>query len=224
MRKRSLVTLLIGAVVALAVLAPAAPASNLSHPATYTGTVSGGGTVEFDVSADGSAVTRFAVKGVNTSCASFDSTTTGTTPIVNDSFEYSPSTGMRFKGSFPAVQQAQGTVSIRLSFPFSCTSEEVPWTASTTTPPPDATPPSTKIKSGPKGTTHSRKATFRFTSTEPGSTFQCKLDGKKWSSCKSPKTYKGLKEGKHTVKVKAIDAAGNVDPTPAKRSWRVELG
>lgn len=222
MRKRSFAALVFGVLTVTGVLAPAAPASNLSYPATYTGTVSGGGTVEFDVSGDGSAVTRFAVKGVNTSCASFDSTTTGSTPIVNDAFEYMPSSGVRFKGSFPAVQQAQGTVSIKLSFPYSCTSEEVPWTASTPTPPPDTTPPNTKIKSGPKGTVHSKKATFRFAATEPGSTFQCKLDKKKWSPCKSSKTYKGLKDGKHVFKVKATDAAGNTDPTPAKRSWRVD--
>ncbi|HEU4600011.1 MAG TPA: hypothetical protein VFS26_09695, partial [Solirubrobacterales bacterium] len=88
---------------------------------------------------------------------------------------------------------------------------------------PDTAPPNTKIKSGPSGTTNREKATFRFSSTEAGATFQCKLDRKPWRSCKSPKTYRNLKEGKHTFKVKAKDAAGNVDPTPAKRTWRVEL-
>lgn len=225
MRKRKSVVALIGAIAAMAamVASTSALASNVSHPATYTGTVSGGGTVEFEVSPDGSAVTRFALQEVPfPSCSTtVSSETTGSIPIVNDSFQYSPSSGVSFSGTFSAIHQAQGTVSFHSSFP-SCTSGQVSWTASTLTPPPDETPPNAKVSSGPKGTVHSHKATFRFTSTEAGSTFQCKLDGKKWANCKSPKTYKGLKDGKHVFKVKAIDAAGNVDTTPAKRSWRVD--
>ena len=40
-------------------------------------------------------------------------------------------------------------------------------------------------------------------------------------SCKSPKKYKKLKPGKHVFKVRAIDKAGNVDPTPAKKKFKV---
>lgn len=221
MSKRRLVLLALGIAAAMAVSVASAAASNVSRSATYTGTAAGGGTVEFDVSADGSAVTRFVLKGVDTSCGTIDSTTTGSIPIVNDSFSISSGV-IHFSGSFPAIQQAKGTLSFHLSGFGGCDSQDVPWTATTTTPPPDETPPNTKITSGPKGTTHKHKATFRFTSTEPGSTFQCKLDGKKWANCKSPRTYGNLKDGKHTFKVKATDAAGNVDPTPAKRSWRVD--
>jgi hypothetical protein len=221
--KRNLAVLVIGTIAAMAALAASAVASNVSYPATYTGSAATGGVVEFDVSADGSAVTRFALKEVPLPpCGTWSGQTTGSIPIVNDTF--SNNSGLiHFSGSFPAIQQAQGTVSAHTSFP-SCNSPEISWTASTPTPPPDTTPPNTVIKSGPKGKTHKRKATFRFTSTEPGSTFQCKLDGKPWKPCKSPKTYKGLKEGKHVFKVKATDAAGNVDPTPAKRIWRIDLG
>lgn len=101
---------------------------------------------------------------------------------------------------------------------------EIPWTASTSTPPPDATPPGTRIASGPRGTTRRRRATFRFASTEPGSTFRCKLDRKPWRSCRSPRTYGHLRDGRHVFRVKATDAAGNVDPSPAKRHWRVAPG
>lgn len=54
-----------------------------------------------------------------------------------------------------------------------------------------------------------------------GSTFQCKLDRKPFKKCSSPKTYKKVKPGKHVFRVRAIDKAGNVDPTPAKRKFTV---
>jgi large repetitive protein len=66
---------------------------------------------------------------------------------------------------------------------------------------------------------------FRFGSTEPGSSFQRKLGRTPFRSCNSPKRYRikatdTLK--KHTLQLRAIDAAGNVDPTPAKR-FKVRL-
>jgi hypothetical protein len=85
----------------------------------------------------------------------------------------------------------------------------------------DTTPPQTKIVKGPKAKTHARKVKFKFTSSEAGSTFKCKLDKKPVKSCKSPKTYKKLKPGKHVFKVWAIDRAGNKDPTPAKRKFKI---
>ncbi len=85
----------------------------------------------------------------------------------------------------------------------------------------DTTPPQTKIRKGPKRKTASTTAKFRFTSSEKGSTFQCKLDKRPWRRCKSPKTYKGLKPGKHVFRVRAVDKAGNVDPTPARRKFEV---
>jgi len=85
----------------------------------------------------------------------------------------------------------------------------------------DTTPPDTKIVKGPPKKTHKKKVKFKFTSTEAGSTFQCKLDRKPFKTCSSPKVYKKLKPGKHVFKVRAIDKAGNVDPTPAKRKFTV---
>ena len=88
--------------------------------------------------------------------------------------------------------------------------------------PPDTTPPDTTIGSGPSGTTTSTSASFSFSSTEPGSSFECKLDSGSFAACSSPKAYSGLSTGAHTFSVRATDAAGNVDPTPATRSWTVE--
>jgi hypothetical protein len=89
------------------------------------------------------------------------------------------------------------------------------------TPPPDTTPPDTTIDSGPSGTVTATSADFSFSSSETGSTFECRLDGGAWGSCTSPKSYTSLEVGDHTFDVRATDAAGNTDQTPASRTWTI---
>jgi CSLREA domain-containing protein len=79
--------------------------------------------------------------------------------------------------------------------------------------------PDTRITKGPRKT-HATTVKFKFVSTEDGSKFECKLDRQKFKACKSPKKYKGLKPGKHVFKVRAVKGK-NVDPTPAKRKFKV---
>lgn len=83
----------------------------------------------------------------------------------------------------------------------------------------DTDPPNTRITKKPKKRTEKRKAKFRFASDEPGSSFECRLDKKEFKPCKA-KYKRGVGFGKHRLRVRAIDAAGNVDDTPAKRKWR----
>jgi hypothetical protein len=83
-------------------------------------------------------------------------------------------------------------------------------------------PPETRITDGPGNPTSSTSAIFRFTSPDTAATFQCKLDGHGWASCASGKTYTGLSDGSHTFKVRAKDAAGTHDPSPAQRTWKVD--
>jgi hypothetical protein len=85
----------------------------------------------------------------------------------------------------------------------------------------DTTPPETTITAGPSGSTASTTASFSFSSSESGSTFQCSLDGGAYQPCTNPTTYQSLAATDHQFEVRAIDAAGNVDPTPAPRSWTV---
>ena len=87
----------------------------------------------------------------------------------------------------------------------------------------DTTPPDTTITSGPAqgSTTDDNTPTFAFTSTEAGSTFQCRIDGGAWVSCTSPFTTATLSDAQHTFEVRAIDSSGNVDPTPASRTFTV---
>jgi peptidoglycan/xylan/chitin deacetylase (PgdA/CDA1 family) len=89
--------------------------------------------------------------------------------------------------------------------------------------PPPPSPPDTAILSGPSGTVTSSAASFQFSSDRAGATFECKLDAGAWALCTSPKSYSGLANGSHTFSVRAKDSAGNVDATPATRSWTVEV-
>lgn len=85
----------------------------------------------------------------------------------------------------------------------------------------DTEPPDTTILSGPTGTINTNAARFEFSSTETGGSFECSLDGAPFSGCGSPKSYSSLAAGSHTFKVRATDAAGNTDATPAVRSFSV---
>jgi hypothetical protein len=87
----------------------------------------------------------------------------------------------------------------------------------------DTVAPQSTITDGPAegAITSSRSATFTFSSNEPG-TLECQLDGTGWTTCEAPRSYTDLSEGAHTFAVRARDAAGNVDGTPATRSWTVD--
>ncbi|RKQ90313.1 hypothetical protein C8N24_0113 [Solirubrobacter pauli] len=63
--------------------------------------------------------------------------------------------------------------------------------------------------------------TFTFASTEPGATFECAVDGGAWAACASPHTVR-VADGPHTFSVRAIDAAGNADTTPATKAFDVD--
>jgi hypothetical protein len=86
----------------------------------------------------------------------------------------------------------------------------------------DVTPPDTTITSGPSGITNDPTPTFAFTTSEPGSTFECKLDAGSFASCSSPKTFVHLPDGTHTFTVRAVDADGNPDPDPATSTFNVK--
>lgn len=85
----------------------------------------------------------------------------------------------------------------------------------------DTTAPDTTIDAGPQGTVASTTASFSFSASESGAVFECRLDASAWSACSSPHTSNGLAAGSHTFAVRATDAAGNVDPSPAQRTWTI---
>jgi hypothetical protein len=71
-----------------------------------------------------------------------------------------------------------------------------------------------------RGRRHGALFTAAFTSSEPGSHFECKVDGGPFAPCASP-FHKRLSFGHHRFAVRAVDAAGNVDQTPAAASVAV---
>ena len=85
----------------------------------------------------------------------------------------------------------------------------------------DGTPPTTKIKSHPPARTRRTSVRFRFGSSEPDSTFRCKLDKRRWRRCAASHEIKDLKAGDHRLRVRATDRFGNTDPTPAQYQFRV---
>jgi DNA-binding beta-propeller fold protein YncE len=89
----------------------------------------------------------------------------------------------------------------------------------------DTAAPETTITGAPKPKVKTKKkkskATFSFTSSEAGSTFECSLDNRPFGACTSPAQMK-VRKGNHTFSVRATDAAGNVDTTPASRAWKVK--
>ena len=83
----------------------------------------------------------------------------------------------------------------------------------------DRTPPGTRILHRPRKVVltqgrRPRKVTFTFAASEPGARFRCKLDRKPFAPCRSPRAYL-VRRGPHSVRIFAIDAAGNRDPSPA---------
>ncbi len=89
----------------------------------------------------------------------------------------------------------------------------------------DRTAPETGIDKGPKKKVKTRKkkakVEFEFSSADTSATFECALDDAEFEACTSPFKAK-VKKGKHGFAVRATDAAGNVDQSPAEQSFKVK--
>lgn len=86
----------------------------------------------------------------------------------------------------------------------------------------DLTPPDTTLTDGPSDTVPIASASFAFTASEAGASFACSLDGAPFAPCTSPAAVTGLAQGDHAFAVRATDAAGHDDPSPATRAWKVD--
>jgi Ca2+-binding RTX toxin-like protein len=107
--------------------------------------------------------------------------------------------------------------------PIATTSSATP-PKSTQPRPTDLTRPATGLLHGPPrilfATARRRPVSFVFASNEARATFRCKIDRRRYRSCRSPRVYR-LGAGRHAFRVFAIDRAGNRDLTPAVSKFRI---
>ena len=87
----------------------------------------------------------------------------------------------------------------------------------------DFTPPQTFFAGPlPFPITTVADTTFPLVSDDPFAIFECDLDGVGFSPCPSTVFYPALTDAVHTFQARAIDRAGNVDPTPVSYTWRID--
>ncbi len=90
----------------------------------------------------------------------------------------------------------------------------------------DTVAPETEIESGPDPISTSASAVFTFAGSDDGgsgvASLQCRRDSDEWIACGSPRSFSALAEGSHSFAVRALDLAGNVDPTPAEFEWTID--
>ncbi len=86
-------------------------------------------------------------------------------------------------------------------------------------------PPETRIVRSPPRIAASRLAEFEFESDDPQARFECSLDGAGFFGCASPlRLYARIRLGeKHTLEIRARNAEGLEDPSPASHTWRALL-
>ena len=85
----------------------------------------------------------------------------------------------------------------------------------------DLEAPGTQITKYPLSKQSNESVIFELWSSEQPEAFECAVDAGAFSPCGKTKEYVGLPEGAHTFKARAVDAAGNIDATPAERSFEV---
>ncbi|MBZ4419015.1 DUF4215 domain-containing protein [Myxococcus sp. RHSTA-1-4] len=82
----------------------------------------------------------------------------------------------------------------------------------------DTQAPDTTIPRGPGTRTDEDAASFEYDSNEEGVRYECSLDGREFGPCED--AY-DVGPGTHTLRVRSVDAAGNVDASPAEYTWTV---
>src|SRR5262249_50664715 len=90
----------------------------------------------------------------------------------------------------------------------------------------DTTPPETAIDAGPSGVVTTTAGSFAYSGppAEDTAGFECALDGEGFHPCSTGGSdFSHLAEGEHSFAVRAADALGNADQSPATRSWTIDF-
>src|SRR5207253_880847 len=184
-----------------------------TDPAGNTGNASATWTI--DTTAPTVTITAQPANPTNSTSASFSFTSSKTGSTFQCKLDGGTNTTCTSPTSYTGLAAGSHTFTVTATDPAGNTGNATAtWTI-------DTTAPDTTITASPPSSTSSTSASFSFTATETGSTFQCQLDGGAWTACTSPQSYTGLAAGNHVFQVKATDAAGNTDATPASFSWTI---
>jgi len=97
--------------------------------------------------------------------------------------------------------------------------------ASSSSPPADPTQPKPRLEprleSHPPRRTRSRIARFTFSGATDGAGYHCKLDRRRFTLCRSPRVYRGLKPGRHAFRLVVVDSTGAEASERVVYRWRV---
>ncbi|MDQ3379565.1 MAG: hypothetical protein M3546_04485 [Actinomycetota bacterium] len=83
-------------------------------------------------------------------------------------------------------------------------------------------PPDVTIDDAPQSSNQGEQVTFSFSAVSEADGFECRIDGREFVACESPKTYESAEfgeQGVHTLEVRAIERG--VRGTPQIHVWRV---
>ncbi|HEY0390548.1 MAG TPA: hypothetical protein VGC63_02435 [Solirubrobacterales bacterium] len=133
-------------------------------------------------------------------------------------FASCPSAGIEYE----ALSEASHSFEVRAVNPTGTDPTPASWTWTVDTTFIDETPPNTTIVTKPPTPSPNTTAGFTYKSSEPGSSFECALDGAAFASCPTTGiTFTSLGIGAHTFKVRAVDPSDNKDPSPAEYGFEI---
>jgi serine protease len=192
-----------------------------STPADFSAGIAGTvrPTIRFNRALDGASVTSASVKLVNATTNTFVAQTPSYDPAAR-SVTIVPSSplvaGASYRVAVGAVRDTQGNAfTAGYSYVFTVAGGVA-----------DRTPPDTLLTIAPYGAVYPTAGHWDFYASEPGTLFECSFTGlgggaTGWIPCAVPMGMGTDQndEGPRSFAVRAIDGAGNVDPTPATRTW-----
>ncbi|EJF11460.1 Ig-like domain-containing protein [Pontibacter sp. BAB1700] len=81
--------------------------------------------------------------------------------------------------------------------------------------------PETTITQKPAEISKEKSPTFAFTSNKSPVYFEVSLNGAEYTVVSTPYTLSNMADGRYTLSVRAVDAAGRRDATPATHTWTI---